>query len=229
MLVAAHQPNFLPWVGYFAKAFACDAFVLMDDARIPQGRSYASRTKIRNGDDGRWLSLPIVKKSGQTYREARIADASAYDQHLRTLAHAYTKAPAAAEAMDFLRPLYEARPDFLIDFNLAFINGALDRLGHDKPRPLASEWASGLAGSQWLADLTVRAGGDAYLSGPGGASYIDDADFAARNVSLRYGSYEPKPYAAPGFAFQPGLSLVDALFVVGFDGVRGLLDYSFKD
>ena len=31
MIVAAHQPHYLPWIGYLAKVAAADLFVVMDD------------------------------------------------------------------------------------------------------------------------------------------------------------------------------------------------------
>ena len=53
------QPNYAPWCGYFAKMLSADAFVFLDDAQLPQGRSYVSRVKIAQGRDGeQWLTVP---------------------------------------------------------------------------------------------------------------------------------------------------------------------------
>ena len=32
--VAIHQPNYLPWLGYFAKIKKCDIFVFLDDVQF---------------------------------------------------------------------------------------------------------------------------------------------------------------------------------------------------
>ena len=44
MLIAIHQPNFLPWCGYFYKMAKADLFVVYDDAQFTRG-SYINRCK----------------------------------------------------------------------------------------------------------------------------------------------------------------------------------------
>ena len=46
MRVGIHQPNFLPWRGFFSKIQACDTFVLLDDVQFERGKTFTSRTKI---------------------------------------------------------------------------------------------------------------------------------------------------------------------------------------
>jgi hypothetical protein len=67
-LVAGHQPNFLPWFGYFEKMLKCDLFVYSDDVQYPK-QCYTNRVEIPVGKEATLLTLP-VKKGG----DARIAD-----------------------------------------------------------------------------------------------------------------------------------------------------------
>lgn len=67
-LVAGHQPNFLPWFGYFEKMLKCDLFVYSDDVQYPK-QCYTNRVEIPVGKETAFLTLP-VKKGG----DARIAD-----------------------------------------------------------------------------------------------------------------------------------------------------------
>ena len=47
MRYAAHQPNFCPWVGYFAKMVAADLFViLVYGLQLLGGQSYVSRSRF---------------------------------------------------------------------------------------------------------------------------------------------------------------------------------------
>src|SRR3974377_2478788 len=72
--VAVHQPNYAPWCGYFAKMLASDAFVFLDDAQLPQGRSWVSRVKIAKEHDAeQWLTVP-VRKDARPIREVEFAE-----------------------------------------------------------------------------------------------------------------------------------------------------------
>lgn len=68
LLVAGHQPNFLPWFGYFEKMLKCDLFVYSDDVQFPK-QCYTNRVEIPVGQGYIFLTLP-VRKGG----DARIAD-----------------------------------------------------------------------------------------------------------------------------------------------------------
>lgn len=51
MILSMHQPNFIPWIGFFDKIEKSDVFVLLDDVQYPRGKSVANRNKIlgKNG------------------------------------------------------------------------------------------------------------------------------------------------------------------------------------
>ena len=99
MRVAVHQPNYAPWCGYFAKMFASDAFVFLDDAQLPQGRSYVSRVKVARGQDAdQWLTVP-VRKGAKPIREVELAGEPWAEKHRRTLQHEYAKTPHLEEVL----------------------------------------------------------------------------------------------------------------------------------
>ena len=48
MMVAAHQPAYLPWLGYLAKIAAADLFVVMDDLQY-EAQNFQNRNRIKTG------------------------------------------------------------------------------------------------------------------------------------------------------------------------------------
>ena len=62
-IVAIHQPNFLPWAGYFHKMSVVDVFVLLDDVQLSNGKTYSSRTRILAPAGPAWLTVPVRDKS----------------------------------------------------------------------------------------------------------------------------------------------------------------------
>ena len=62
MIVAAHQPHFLPWLGYLDRMLRCDLFILVDHVQFER-RGFQNRTMIRMNDHGRWMTVPVVQRS----------------------------------------------------------------------------------------------------------------------------------------------------------------------
>ena len=75
-LSAIHQPNFLPWMGYFAKIAAVDTFILFDSVAMSNGKTWTSRSQILVNGQPHWLTLPIKKsgRSGQRICEVELLD-----------------------------------------------------------------------------------------------------------------------------------------------------------
>lgn len=59
MKLAVHQPNYLPWPGYFSKIAQCDIFVILDTVQFPRGSSVANRNLIKTPDGPQ-----ILKRKG---------------------------------------------------------------------------------------------------------------------------------------------------------------------
>ena len=57
--IAIHQPNFMPWVGYFYKIAKADKFVLLDNAQFSKN-SYINRSQILLMQNG--LTVPARPK-----------------------------------------------------------------------------------------------------------------------------------------------------------------------
>ena len=223
MKVAIHQPNFLPWCGWFAKLDACDVFILLDDAQMSKG-SYVSRTKIRSNDGEHWLTVPTRLHDAPRIVDVEIANGNWTKKHLATLRQTYAKAPLVHEVMAVLEPIYAGAGANLSSFNQRLIEAVASYLGIDKPMHLSSSFDVRSTSDDRLIELIHKVGGTHYISGRGGANYQDPAKFSAAGIELDVRTYTPVPYEAPRFQFMPGLSIVDALFVRG-KGARDLLRY----
>ena len=60
MLVAIHQPNFLPWLGYFDKIARADRFVILDSVPLQlTGGNYTNRVKMIVSGKPAWITMPL--------------------------------------------------------------------------------------------------------------------------------------------------------------------------
>lgn len=58
MILSAHQPAYLPWLGYFHKIAISDVFVILDEVQFEKN-SFINRNKIKTSNGSVWMSVPI--------------------------------------------------------------------------------------------------------------------------------------------------------------------------
>ena len=63
MIVSCHQPNYLPWPGFFHKILKSDVHVILDTNQLPRGKDFVVRNKIKIDDDFKWLRVGVLEKN----------------------------------------------------------------------------------------------------------------------------------------------------------------------
>ena len=61
MIIAIHQPNYLPYLGFFDKIRQSDLFIIYDNAQFNKG-DFHHRNKIRIYHGWKWVTVPVEKK-----------------------------------------------------------------------------------------------------------------------------------------------------------------------
>lgn len=219
MLISVHQPNYLPWLGYFHKIEASDAFVFLDTVQYPRGNNVANRNKIKTAQGAQYLTVPISIPKGRrgkvSYLKAAATDARWKTSHLKTLQMAYGRAPHFERHFDDLAALLQRDLPF-VELNMALIRYFLDQLSISTPVQRLSELGIEPVGkSQLVVDICQRLGADAYLSGQGARKCNDEALYAANGIRLVYQNFVCPVYPQLFGEFVPNLSIVDLLFNCG--------------
>jgi hypothetical protein len=227
-LVAVHQPNFLPWLGFFDKIARADVFVLLDSAQFPKkGGTWINRVRILVNGQPTWLTVPIDRAYHGTRRicdmRVRDEDRRWREGALKTLRSAYGRAPFFPAVQAEIEPLLEDPTDELAVYNERAIRRLCDLLALDTPIVRASELPEKGTGTARLVSLVQATGGDQYLVGGGADGYQEDELFAAAGIEVRRQDFVSPPYEQSTDEHHPGLSVVDALMHLGFDGTRALL------
>src|SRR5687767_4007939 len=137
MLVAIHQPCFLPWLGYLDRMMRSDLFVILDHVQFER-RNYQNRCLIRNEDDSKWLTVPVVQVSQkETILEKQVDNPPETPRGGRwwgpntfqTLRYAYRKAPHFNRYAPRLEELLNTRWEKLVDLDLAMLEFLREELG----------------------------------------------------------------------------------------------------
>ncbi len=60
MVVAAHQPSYLPWLRYLDKMAKADVFVVMDDLQY-ENQNFQNRQRVKLNSGAAWLTVPLER------------------------------------------------------------------------------------------------------------------------------------------------------------------------
>jgi hypothetical protein len=228
MILTGHQPNYLPYAGFFEKIARADRFLVVDNVQFVKRGTFGwmHRNRIRsNSPEGwDWLSVPVLSKGKYTQqiREAEIDNSTPWARkHWRSIEWNYRRAPHFKAYADGFRELYEKEWKSFCELSCAFIELILRVLGVSKTMDRTS--ALGITGESTglVLSMCKATGADTYLSGVHGRDYLDEAEFGKQGIRLLFQDYACPPYPQcwPG-EFIPNLSVIDLIFNCGPDSLK---------
>ena len=217
--IAIHQPNYIPWLGFFHKMAGCDTFVLLDTVQFPRGRSFAARNRVKTHNGTTYLTIPVSVPGDEgkaTYREVRFAGTKWKRKHLKTVEMNYKKAPFFEEVYPLFAEPVEKHDDF-VDLTVALIGNIAEYLGIDTQRVLLSDLMDDFGEkTQLIVDICQALDANAYLSGTGGGKEYNDKQLLNEHgIELRYDDFEHPAYPQLWGDFESHLSILDLLFNCG--------------
>ena len=214
-ILAAHQPQYLPWLGYFDKMDHADVFVLLENVQFKKNE-WQNRNRIRTVDGWQWLTVPVCHRFPQTIAEVEIDDRTAWRRkHLQALKQNYGKAPHVDAILPGLEAALEDPGSHLAPLNIGLIDLLARTLGIDTPTVLGSEVPAREDPNARLVDLCLALEADTYLSGAGAHEYLNVETFTAAGIEVRFQAFEHPAYQQRYEPFEPFLSAVDLIMNCG--------------
>ena len=221
MTVAAiHQPNYLPWLGYFHKIKAADIFVFLDTVDYQSGNAFSvtNRARIKGGNGVVLLTVPVSGKTASRRVQDVCVDSSTAwaRKHLRSIELSYRRAPYFSQFFGVLGAVLSSPPASLAELNIRLIVELSRYLNFRTPVVWASALGVGAVDrNQRLIEVCQKVGATTYLSGQGGRKYNDEAHFLQHGISLGYTRFIHPEYPQLHGEFVAGLSVIDAIFNCG--------------
>ena len=225
--VGIHQPNFLPWLGYFDKIVKSDVFLFLDDVQIPKkGSSWSNRVRVLIGGRPQWVTSPISREDGYQILKDVIFSEPTWQQTIEhTFRMAYSRASHFEETMPLLQNIFSYETRNLCDWNMNSISEIFSHLSIEQPEVhRSSEFGITSSSTQRLIELIREVEGTTYLCGAGSSGYLDPNLFAESNVELRYMNFKDTQYPQLNTSeFHAGLSIMDVLMMNGRTATADLL------
>jgi len=213
--VAIHQPQYLPWLGYFDKLDSADVFILLDTVQFKK-HEWQNRNRIRTSDGWQWLTVPIIDRFPERIDCVEINTRTDWQRkHCQALRLHYGRAPFWDPLGPQLVALLEGPCVRLRELNVAVTDLLCRQLGIKTPRILASRLSAQEDPTDRLIDLCRAAGGTAYLAGQSGPAYMDVGRFAKAGIDVQVQAYTHPQYPQRYQPFVSHLAVIDLLFNCG--------------
>jgi hypothetical protein len=215
MIVTIHQPQYLPWLGYFDKMDQADVFVLLDNVQFKKNE-WQNRNRIKTAQGWQWITVPTLYRFPSLIRDVQInVDVPWAHKHRQALFTHYCRAPYFQQHSNFFTATYTQRWQNLADLNVHVIRYLTTALGINTPLVLASALPTSEEPTERLITICKALGATAYLSGKDGGKYLQAARFAEEGIDLLFQDFNHPVYAQLYGEFLPQLSAIDLLLNCG--------------
>ena len=211
MILSAHQPAYLPWLGYFEKIQQSDVFIYLDTVQFEKN-SFINRNKIKTPQGGQWLTIPVKVKghTNTTLADTEVDDGQPWrTKHLKSIEINYRKAPYFAEGYPELERLISTPTNNLAELCWQQLNFWLAEFEIETKVIRSSELEINSKKSDLVLDLCKHFSAENYLSGALGRDYLNENDFADAGIKVEYQEFIHPAYPQRWGNFEPYMGIVD--------------------
>ncbi|MCJ8347664.1 WbqC family protein [bacterium] len=221
-IIAIHQPECLPWIGYFNKMMLADEYIILDDVQYCK-RNFQNRNQIQLNGKKHYLTIPVNSSLSSIIKDVKIADTSYIDKHLKTIQRAYGKTPYFPSFFPQIERLYLSRHQFLLDFNLSFIQLIRDFFKISTPLHLASKFDVKVSKTNRITQLIQNTKGSKYITGTVSLNYLNPSEFVENDIELFIHQTNPVYKNKGKPAFISHLSIIDLLMQYAPDEAKEII------
>lgn len=213
------QPYFFPYIGYFSLIHQVDRFILLDEVQFIR-HGWIERNRIINPQGTfTYLQVPLIKSDGRNtiIRQLTIRNNEAWKKKIISQLEIYKKrAPHYYSVMRLMQDILQFESDSIVDFNRHCLQQVCEyleikteiqvfselQLNIEEPKT-PGEWALNIC--KCIPEIKE------YWNPIGGRDIFNPVQYAEANLKLLFFSMDPFEYDQSGLAFQPNLSIVDAM------------------
>jgi len=228
LIIAGHQPEYLPYIGFFYKMMNCDTFVLVDHVQFTKKR-FQNRNRIRAATGEIFLTVHVLTKGkfDQSINEVAINNNVSWQKkHWRSILLNYQKAEFFDEHKKIFEEIFSKKWEKLASLNEAIIRYLANQLGINVEIVKSSDLELIGSKTEMLIDMCKKLGADTYLSGEGGRTYVDTKKFETNNITHLFTNFKHPVYRQQFEPFIPNMSVIDLLFNHGNKTSREIIQKS---
>lgn len=214
MILTIHQPEHMPWTGFFNKMLKANIYVHLDDVQYKKN-NFQNRNKIVGPTgDPFWITLPLQDNgSTEKINQKKICESEWKRKYLNKIKHTYTNAKYFDIYFEEIEIIIQKKFDNLADFNITLIDWFREKLQIDNRTIRSSSIIHQGSKSDLIEGICLCMGADTYLSGVSGRDYLNLESFKSKGIEVIFHSFVPPIYKSVNY--HPGLSTLDILMNYG--------------
>lgn len=191
MVFSGHQPNFVPYMGFFYKINKSDVFVLDDDVKFSKTERQNWNEIVVNGERHK-ITIPVKHNGSMKINEVQICYDRKWDKKLlKTIRNEYRKYPYGEETISLMEKHLSKKEKYLVDLNLNLMKDIIIGFGMQCNILVASkDLPTELKKNERNVWQCLQAGCDTYYSGIGGKGYNDENMYKKKGIKLIYSDYK---------------------------------------
>ncbi|MCC7303024.1 MAG: WbqC family protein [Bacteroidia bacterium] len=220
MRAVIHQPDFMPYIGFFHRLLHADQWIVFDHVQfLSNSKSWHHRDKIKSAHGERWLTVSVKKCPQKTpINEVLLSDTTDWrSDNLNLIRQDYRQSAWFNEIFPRIEKLYSTPCERLVEFNILSIEMLMEMFDVRISTVLSSSLSPEGAKNELLIDLLSKVGADEYLSGVGAKDYLRPELFDQAGIKLLIQQFTHPVYPQINGDFIPFLSSIDILFNCGIE------------
>lgn len=224
MVLCGHQPNYIPWLGYFHKISKADTFILVDSVQYNR-KLYNNRNLIKNASGAQWLTVPVLSKGNYKSQITEIEINNTVDwrrKHWNAIYLNYKKAPFFNKYSDFFNEVYKKEWVRLVDLDECIIEYLLSAFEIEVKVMRSSHIGATGKATELIVNMCKRTQATKYISGQQSRDYMDLDRMATEGLEHEFDEFVHPIYPQQFGNFISNLSSIDLLFNCG-EKSRGIL------
>lgn len=221
--VTIHQPEFLPWCGFFDKLNYSDVIIIYDLAQYNK-HDFQNRNIVQCNKEFKYIIVPIKKCPTTTLiKDVKIADDIRWKIKINAQLNSYYATTRYFQDIyNLLSIIWEKEWIYLSKLNVELIKKIIDYLGINTEILLSSELIkeeelfTSKSASEKNCILCKIENADIYVSGYCGKGYLCDSLFKKNNIEVEYRKF--------GKCYDKNMSIIHYMFCYGKDALNMMLE-----
>lgn len=228
MVLAIHQPNYFPWLGYLDKMAKADEYVILDEVQLEKCSPMVRNQFLQKNGEAITLSVDVRMKG---FLEKKNKEVELYQikrtqrKHRNFIEMNYGKAIGFPEVWQEISAIFEKDYQYLYEINIDTMMALRALYNIDNRIYYQSELQYNRCAKKndMVLEISKELGADIYLSGQGAKAYMKDESFQEAGIKVVYQEFQHPYYEQSGLdSFVAGLSSLDMLMQVGVEEARAI-------